>query len=390
MSKTILPDPPGELKQLSHALCARLRAAMQEQGCISFRRYMEMALYEPGLGYYSAGLHKLGETGDFVTAPELGSLFAGCLAQQVEEVSEEIGEYQVLEVGAGTGKLAADLLNSLHESKLPERYCILERSADLRQVQRQRIAAEAPQLATRVHWLDSPPEGFWQGVLLANEVIDALAVERFQIDNGSVMQLCVERTAESYDWTTRLAEEPLVSAVQHLEKDIGQPFAQGYRSEIQPHLGAWLKSLTGGLQRGLALFIDYGYPRSEFYSAERTDGTLMCHYRQRAHDDVFFWPGLQDITSWVDFTALAEAADACGLDVEGYTSQAMFLVGCGLDRLLAEKMEASEDGGLAVNAEVRQLTLPGMMGERFQVMGLGRGLEQPLRGFSPLDLRYRL
>ena len=144
------------------------------------------------------------------------------------------------------------------------------------------------------------------------------------------------------------------------------------------------------MQRGLALFIDYGYPRSEYYSAERIDGTVMCHYRQRAHDDVFFWPGLQDITAWVDFTALAEAADDCRLDVEGYTSQAMFLVGCGLDHVLAQQTAASEDGGLAVNAEVRQLTLPGMMGERFQVMGLGRGLEQPPRGFSPLDLRYRL
>ena len=390
MSKTILPDPPGELKQLSRELAGRLRAAMQEQGCISFRRYMEMALYEPGLGYYSAGLHKLGETGDFVTAPELGSLFAGCLAQQVEEVSGEVGGYQVLEVGAGTGKLAADLLNSLHESKLPERYNILERSADLQQVQRDRIATEAPELARRVRWLDSPPKAPWQGILLANEVIDALAVERFQIDDGSVMQLCVERTAKGFDWTTRPAEEPLLAAVHHLEKDVGRSFADGYRSEVQPHLGAWLKSLTSSLQRGLALFIDYGYPRSEYYSAERTDGTVMCHYRQRAHDDVFFWPGLQDITSWVDFTALAEAADDCTLDVEGYTSQAMFLVGCGLDRVLAEQAAASDDGGLAINAEVRQLTLPGMMGERFQVMGLSRGLEQPLSGFSPLDLRYRL
>ena len=390
MSKTILPDPPGELKQLSRELAGRLRAAMQEQGCISFRRYMEMALYEPGLGYYSAGLHKLGESGDFVTAPELGGLFAGCLAQQIDEVTEEIGQYQVLEVGAGSGKLAADILNSLDEAKLPQRYNILERSADLRQVQKQRIAAEAPSLAGRVQWLDSPPEEPWQGVLLANEVIDALAVERFQVDGGSVMQMCVGETADGFGWITKPAQGVLPEAVHHLEKDIGRPFANGYRSEILPHLDAWLKSLTNSMERGLALFIDYGYPRSEYYSAERTDGTVMCHYRQRAHDDVFFWPGLQDITAWVDFTALAEAADACGLDVEGYTSQAMFLVGCGLDRVLAGKTADSHDGGLAVNAEARQLTLPGMMGERFQVMGLGRGLERPLSGFSPLDLRYRL
>ena len=275
MSKTILPDPPGELKQLSRELSTRLRTAMQEQGCISFRRYMEMALYEPGLGYYSAGLHKLGETGDFVTAPELGSLFAGCLAMQVEEVANEIGKYEILEVGAGTGKLAADLLNSLDESMLPERYNILERSADLQQVQKERIAAEVPELAEMVYWLDSPPEKSWQGVLLANEVIDALAVERFQIDKGSVRRLCVEETDEGFGWTTTLAEDPLLSAVRHLQEDIGQPFADGYRSEIQPYLAAWLNSLTTGMQLGLALFVDYGYPRSEYYSAERIDGTVM-------------------------------------------------------------------------------------------------------------------
>jgi SAM-dependent MidA family methyltransferase len=144
------------------------------------------------------------------------------------------------------------------------------------------------------------------------------------------------------------------------------------------------------MSTGLALFIDYGYPRREYYMPERSDGTVMCHYRHRAHEDVFFWPGLQDITAWVDFTALAEASEICGLEVEGYANQAMFLLGCGLDRVLAQRIEESQDGGLALNSQARQLTLPGMMGERFQVMGLGRGLEDPLRGFSLQDLRHRL
>jgi SAM-dependent MidA family methyltransferase len=390
MARTILPEPPDELKRHSDRLKARIREAIRETGSISFSRYMEMALYEPGLGYYSAGLHKLGESGDFVTSPELGPVFAGCMARQAEHTGRELGRYDVLEVGAGTGKLAADLLNSVHPDRAPDRYLILERSADLRQVQQDRIAAEAPAWVDRVLWLDTPPAEGWQGVLIANEIIDALAVERFIMADGKVEQLCVTESEGVLDWTSRPAPKELETAVRHLEADTGTPFADGYRSELQPRLAPWLRSLTRNMTRGLALFIDYGYPRSEFYLPERRDGTLMCHYRHQAHDDPFFWPGLQDITAWVDFTALAEAADACGLDVEGYTSQSMFLLGCGLEEVLREKTAESDDEGLSLGAEVRQLTLPGMMGERFQVMGLGRGLETEPRGFVFNDLRFRL
>lgn len=390
MSHTILPEPPDELKQLSEKLAARMRRAMQDAGCISFERYMEMALYEPGLGYYSAGLHKLGSSGDFTTAPELGALFAGCLARQVAETGALLDGYQVLEVGAGTGRLAAHLLNELQHSAPPLHYFILERSADLRRVQQQLIAQEASHALDRVSWIDRPPQQSWQGVLIANEVIDALAVERFEINDGAIRQMCVQPLNGGFEWTDQPAPPALENAVRNVETDLDRPFADGYRSEIQPRLATWLQGLTESMAAGLALFIDYGYPRSEYYSEQRRDGTVMCHYRHRAHDDVFFHPGLQDITAWVDFTALAEAADHCELEVEGYTSQAMFLLGCGLDRVLAEKTAASEDGGLALGAETRQLTLPGMMGERFQVMGLGRGLADTPRGFNPLDLRYRL
>jgi SAM-dependent MidA family methyltransferase len=390
MSRNILPEPPEELKQLSDSLCSRIREELRDDGMIPFSRYMEMALYEPGLGYYSAGLHKLGESGDFVTAPELGTLFAACVARQVAELADTLVDYYILEAGAGSGRLAADLLKELAPENLPKRYLILERSADLRQVQRMRIAAEVPGLVDRVEWLDQPPTAGWQGVLIANEVLDALAVERFRIGESGVEQLCVKQQNDQFAWTCRKAPANLQRAVEHTMAGLDTELQTGYQSEINLHNADWLSAVTRQMTRGLALFIDYGYPRAEFYLPERSDGTLMCHYRHRAHDDVFFYPGLQDITAWVDFTALAEAADICELDVEGYTSQALFLLGCGLDQILAGHSVNCEDGGLALSAQARQLTLPGMMGEKFQVMGLGRGLDQPLRGFSLQDLRHRL
>ena len=381
-----MPDPPDELKRLSASLSAIIREEIRDRGPIPFSRYMEMALYQPGLGYYSAGLHKLGAAGDFVTSPELGSLFAGCLARQIEEISQCLGEYDILEIGAGSGHLAADILQLLDKGLLPGRYMILDRSADLRQVQREHLSSVAPGLLDRVEWLDHPPDRPWRGVLLANEVIDALVIERFQVANSGLKQLCVGEQDGGFAWVDRPAPGEMVNSFEAL----GVDFPANYRSELSLQLFPWLKAMTASMQQGLALFIDYGYPRREYYLQERNDGTLICHYRHRAHDDVFLWPGLQDITAFVDFTLLAEAADQCGLQVEGYTSQAMFLFGCGLDQVLAAQTAVSADGGMALNTQTRQLTLPGMMGERFQVMGLGRDLGIPLMGFSLLDLRHRL
>lgn len=393
MSDAILPDPPAELKRLSNALSRRLADEIRASGPMPFARFMQRALYEPGLGYYSAGLHKFGASGDFVTAPELGELFATCMARQVSEVADLLGGYAILEVGAGSGLLCTSLLRELSAQWAPDHYFILETSADLREVQRQRIATDAPQWLERVTWLDQPPAAAWRGVLIANEVVDALAAERFRVTAAGVEQICVTLEGDSLAWVTRPAPADLERTVRQAESSLDRPLPVGYRSEIRPHLPAWLDAMTNQMQQGLALFADYGYPRREYYLPERTDGTLMCHYRHHAHDDVFFWPGLQDITAWVDFTALAEAADSCRLEVAGYTSQAMFLLGCGLDAVLAERLRECADEGLSLRAEARQLTLPGMMGERFQVMGLGRGLadpEQPLAGFSLQDLRYRL
>lgn len=390
MPETILPEPPSELKQHSRRLSERIHDSMRSEGCISFAAFMEMALYEPGLGYYSAGLHKLGKSGDFTTAPELGKLFAACLAQQAAEIGDRLGAYDVLEVGAGTGQLAIDFLKQIPVNAAPCRYRILERSGDLREVQRRKFQQEAPNWVKHVEWLDEPPAEDWQGLLIANEVIDALAVERFQVNGNGIDQLCVGESRGQLEWTRKTAPAALETAVRHIELYTGQDLEDGYRSEVQLQLPAWLQAVTGHMAHGLALFIDYGHPRSEYYLPERTDGTLMCHYRHQAHDNPFFWPGLQDVTAWVDFTALAEAADHCGLDVEGYSSQSMFLLSCGLEQVLQEQLEECEDGGLSLGAEARQLTMPGMMGEKFQVMGLGRGLDFEPRGFSLLDLRYRL
>jgi SAM-dependent MidA family methyltransferase len=389
-SRVILPEPPDELKLLSERLQKRIATVIRKQESISFSRFMEMALYEPGLGYYSAGLRKFGEGGDFVTAPELGNVFARCLARQVEQVGNSLGDYAILEIGAGTGRLASDLLGALQGASAPSRYLILERSADLRRQQYETIKSAHPGLLERVFWLDEPPTEPWQGVLVANEVIDALAVEQFCISNGAVQQLRVSIDDDGFKWSNADAPDTLDEAVRHV---MGQRFDEitgPYQSEICTMMHAWLAGLCTNLQRGCALVIDYGYPRREYYSVQRSMGTLICNYQHRAHDDVFWYPGLQDISAFVDFTALAEAADRCGLECSGYTSQAMFLLSCGLEHVLAELEQLPDRERMILAGEVRELTMPGAMGEKFQVMALSRSLDFELMGFDHLDLRYRL
>jgi SAM-dependent MidA family methyltransferase len=385
----ILPEPPPELKRLSEQLCERVRAAISMDGPLPFSRFMEMALYEPGLGYYSAGLHKFGPGGDFITAPGLGRVFAGCLANQVAEVGDELGECAVLEVGAGDGSLAAELLSS-PQARAPSRYLILERSADLRAVQRQTLEQRAPDLLARVTWLDEPPADAWQGILLANEVLDALPVEVFRLSHKKPQRMHVVVDGEGFGWLPMDVEAPFADI---LEKTLGSlpgELPEGYCSELNPHLDAWLQAVAGSLQRGCAIFVDYGYPRREYYLPERSRGTLICHYRHRAHADPFWWPGLQDISAFVDFTALAEAGLAAGFECAGYTNQAMFLVGCGLSDWLEDLAARPAEERLRLANEIRQLTLPGAMGEKFQVMALARDIDRPLRGFSQLDLSHRL
>ncbi len=384
---------------MSDNLAAIIRHKIQANGSISFSDYMETALYEPGLGYYSAGLQKFGPGGDFVTAPQLGDLFALCLANQIEQIAAEIcrkdpGRYEIIEAGAGSGVLAADLLKALQEKHPPERYRILERSAHLRQVQRETLARNVPQWMDRISWLDQPPATDWQGIFIANEVLDALAVERFYCDSDGIKQMCVTDGPDGFGWLAADFPGAIQDRLQTLFSGLANPPADGYQSEFNASLPAWLQSVTDSLKTGVALFIDYGYPRHEYYLPQRRNGTLICHYRHRAHDDPFKWPGLTDISASVDFTALAEAADYCGLTVSGYTSQALFLFGCGLETLLGSFQSLSERDRVSKNNEVRKLTLPGEMGERFQVMALSRNLSEQLTenlcGFALRDLRYRL
>lgn len=382
-----LPEPPDDLKKHSDRLVSRIVERIRREGPIPFSAYMEMALYEPGLGYYSAGLHKFGREGDFVTAPELGDVFAACMARQIAEIADHLDEYEILEIGAGSGRLAAGLLTELEDKGLPGRYNILDRSADLRAVQAETIESRAPAHTDVVEWLDRPPANPWQGVIIANEVIDALPVNRFRITGGEVRQVCVDQN----DGQLCLLDGPALPDLEAAVRKLGS-LPDGYCSEINVRLAPWLQAVTESLERGVALLIDYGYPRAEFYLPERSDGTLIAHYRHRAHPDVLRWPGLQDITAFVDFTALAEAGRAANLELLGYTSQALFLMSCSLDAVVQERLSGDTEKDMAVNNEVRQLVMPGLMGEKFQVMALGRGWPEssPLRGFSFRDLRARL
>lgn len=388
-SHAILPEPPDELKQLSRSLTARLRERLGSDNFMPFTEYMEAALYEPGLGYYSAGSVKLGRAGDFVTAPELGEVFAHCLAVQASGIGADLGEWDLLEIGAGSGRLAAGLLVAMGEAA-PRRYRILERSADLRAEQKRTLSASAPALLDRVEWLDAPPSEPWRGVVVANEVVDALPVERFRITGDGLEQVGVHWGKFGLEWATAPAPPALAAAVNAALGPQIEALPDGYTSEICTQLPAWLAGVTASLTRGVALLIDYGYPRPVYYRPERGDGTLVCHYRHRAHDDPFRWPGLQDITAFVDFTALAKAADGCGLDVAGYTDQARFLIACGLEDVLAGMETLPDRERFELAREVRELTLPGAMGEKFQAMALGRDFEQPLRGFALSDLRGQL
>ncbi len=393
-SRVILPEPPQELKSLSEELTDLIRKKIHQCGPISFSDYMEMALYEPGMGYYSAGLQKFGEGGDFVTAPQLGDVFARCLAKQIEQIGDELDHYEIIEAGAGSGVLAADLLKALQDSHAPTHYRILERSAHLRQVQRETLARNVPQWMDRISWLEQPPEAGWQGVLVANEVLDALAVERFHCAGKDIKQLRVANGRDGFAWQQADCPEAMRDRVEIVLAGLQDPPADGYQSEINTLLPAWLQTVTASLEKGTALFLDYGYPRHEYYLPQRFNGTLICHYRHRAHDDPFVWPGLTDISASVDFTALAEAAHGCGLEVSGYTSQMMFLLGCGLEGVISSFQSLPERDRVVKNIEVRKLTLPGEMGERFQVMALSRGLSENLGenlcGFAPSDLRHRL
>lgn len=389
-----LPLPDADALAHSERLAALIRHEIAaNDGAIPFSRFMELALYAPGLGYYSAGARKFGEAGDFVTAPELGPIFAACVAESVAPVLQQLGpDALFLELGGGSGAFAEVALKRLLElDALPDRYLILEPSADLRQRQRERLREHLPPtLFELAEWLDGPVPGEWNGVLFANEVIDALPTPRFAIRDGEVYEEHVVVDDGGFARTLRPADAFLGNAVRHLERSLERMFDDGYRSEVLPQLPYWIQAVSGGMQRGAMLFVDYGYPRGEFYLPERSDGTLRAYYRHRMHDEPLLWPGLQDLTASVDFTALAEAGVAAGFDFAGYCSQASYLLGNGMAGVL-DRIERMQDatGQQRRRNEVRKLTMPSEMGERFQVMGFAKEVEFGV-AFLAGDLSFRL
>lgn len=371
-----LPEPSVELKEHSARLSALLRAECAAHGPLSFARYMELALYAPGLGYYSAGLRKFGRGGDFVTAPELGSLFAECLANALAPLLQQMEFAAILEIGAGSGALAADLWNALDRLRaLPERYWILERSADLRERQIERLTLKAPQALPRVAWLDAPPKEGFVGIILGNEVLDALPCARVQRHAGQWWELGVQVDAQGL----REVRLPLSAAVARplaeLESGLDWALPEGYTSELVPHLPEWLATVSAGLREGVVVFADYGYPRQEYYLAQRSSGTLITHYRQRVVGSPYWWPGLSDLSASVDFTAVAQAAHSEGFQIAGFCSQAQFLIAAGLSERLLDPTPRPEREQARRVDEARRLTHASEMGERFKVITLSRALE---------------
>jgi len=376
----------------SHAarVLARVHDALAAAGgWLSFDAYMQLVLYAPGLGYYSAGAEKLGARGDFTTAPEISPLFGRCLARHCAQVLTGLGGGEILELGAGTGRLAFDVLSALAaQGVMPERYRILEVSADLRARQRELLARLPAPLFSRVQWIDTPAREPWRGALLANEVLDALPVECF-IWRGALFERGVALGADgALQWQERPARTTLRTEVERLRADAATEWPDGFASELCTRVGPLISEVTGSMTEGVALFIDYGLPRREYYHPRRATGTLRCHYRHRAHENPFADPGLTDLTAWVDFTRVAEAADAAGLDVVGFATQAALLLGLGIEGEVA----AAPDEATRIRraSEARQLLMPEEMGETFKVMALGRGWEAELPGFAHQDLRRML
>ena len=396
MATSTLPPPDAE--ELAHS--AHLREVIQEQiiaagGAVPFWKFMELALYAPGLGYYSAGAHKFGPGGDFTTAPELSPLFAACVADALTPVLQQLGPDAVfMELGGGSGAFAETCLAKLlANDALPARYSILEPSADLRERQKQRLQERLPPLVFElVEWLDGPIQESWNGVLFANEVIDALPTPRFTLRDGEVFEEYVALDGEGrFVRQDQPADPMLAAAVRNIERRLPEPIADGYRSEALAQLPYWLQAVVGGMADGAVLLVDYGYARGEYYQPQRRDGTLRAFRRHHLVEDVFAWPGLQDITASVDFTALVEAGVGAGFEFSGYCSQASFLIGNRLQEnlALAESRAADDIARHNLRQQAKLLTLPSEMGERFQAIGFQRGVELGA-AFLVGDLSHRL
>ena len=379
-----LPAPPADAVAHSTRLQELIgRECTAAGGWLSFARYMELALHAPGLGYYSAGSIKFGAAGDFVTAPEMGRVFGRTLARQAAQILQA-GIPDIVELGAGSGRLARDLLAELATlGSLPQRYRILETSADLQQRQRALLQHDVPHLAGRVDWLDSLPSTL-TALVLGNEVLDAMPVHIVEVRTDGIAERGVTLTEDGFQWQARPATGALLASAQALD------LPPGYVTEINLAAPSFIATLASTLERGVALFIDYGFPAREYYHAQRSSGTLMCHYRQHAHDDPLCLAGLQDITAHVDFSALAGAAARTGFDLLGYANQAQFLINCGITDVLAATSADDAAAYLPQAAQAQKLMSPAEMGELFKVIALGRNFAVPLAGFARGDKSRQL
>ena len=378
-----LPAPSPDALAYSDALKRRIIDEIEAgDGWIGFDRFMELALYAPGMGYYSGGAQKFGAAGDFVTAPEISSAFSQTLATQAVQIMA-LSAPQIIEVGAGSGRLAADLLLELERrNALPERYSILDLSGELRERQRATIAQRAPQQLDRVVWLDRLPERF-DGLVLANELLDAMPVHLVHWEDSAILERGVSITKGEFAWADRPATGRALDKARDIAAEF--PLPPGYLSEICLAAADWTASWGRILGTGALLLIDYGFPRHEYYHPQRDTGTLMCHYRHHAHGEPFLLPGLQDITAHVDFTAIVEAGFNAGLELLGYTTQAAFLINCGLTEVLA-RIPAEDVLRYLPQAQAAQkLISPAEMGDLFKVIALGKGIDETLVGFAQGD-----
>ncbi|MDH5481230.1 MAG: SAM-dependent methyltransferase, partial [Nitrosomonas sp.] len=358
-------------------------------GWISFAHYMDASLYAPGLGYYSGGATKFGDAGDFVTAPEISPLFSRTLAHQVLQVCEQIANPHILEFGAGSGKLALELLLELERhDALPEKYFILEVSADLHQRQKALFMDRAEHLLPLIEWLEQLPDSF-NGIMLANEVLDAMPVHLVEWQGNEVFERGVTWQNDQFAWQQRpIKDAALNTAANKLAAQINpdnDPEIH-YVSEINLAAGQFIHSLANSLQQGAIILIDYGFGSGEYYHPQRNQGTLMCHYRHHAHDDPFYLPGLQDITSHVDFSALVDATQDTDLTLLGYTNQAHFLINCGITEILAQTPTEDINNYLPQANQLQKLVSPAEMGELFKMIAFGKNISQPLIGFKGGDM----
>ena len=367
-------------QKVAHAIAQLI----EQKGPLSFFEFMQLALYAPDLGYYVAGCRKLGEAGDFITAPELSPLFSQCVAMQCQQILSEISSPSILELGAGSGIMALEILRALAaQNNLPEHYYILEVSPDLRERQETLFKNSGEHWTDRVMWIDQWPSHF-RGVILANEVLDAMPVHRFKKTSSGYREFYVDYQQKNFCWQLGACTTEL----QHYLAQLNVTLPPSYVSEANTLLSGWIKGLSICLEKGVALLIDYGFPRAEFYHPQRNQGTLMCHFKHRAHDNPLVCVGMQDITAHVDFTAVVESAVKNNVDIAGFTHQANFLINCGLISLFnasADKIVNYQQAQI-----VKRLTLPSEMGELFKVMALSKNYDAPLIGFQTGDQMHRL